>query len=204
MLQHDIYALTDPDQVRALVADHGWARLVSCRNGVPLVSHLPVIPDPAGGLSILGHLARADAELHGLGEQEIVLIVEGPNGYVSPSVYQDGPYVPTWDFVVAHLYGRPTVLDADQTYRVLELTVEHFERNRAEPWRLESVHDYARSIAPYTSGFHLVPSRFVAKQKLSQDKPAAVIRRVIDSFAADGIDHNPRLARAIQRATVDS
>lgn len=202
MLQHDVYALTDPDQVRALVADHGWARLISCRDGIPLVSHLPVIPDPAGGLSVLGHLARADAELHGLGEHEIVLVIEGPNGYVSPSVYRGGPYVPTWDFVVAHLYGQPSVLDAEQTYRVLELTVEHFERNRSQPWRLDTVDDYARSIAPYTSGFRLVPSRFIAKQKLSQDKPDTVIRRVIDSFAGDGIDHNPALARAIERAVV--
>jgi transcriptional regulator len=202
MLQHDIYAITDPEQVRALVDEHGWATLISCRDGGPLVSHLPVVPDPAGGLSILGHLARADAELHGLGAHDVVLVIEGPNGYVSPGVYQDGPYVPTWDFVVAHLYGRPVLLDADETYRVLELTVEHFERNRPEPWQLHTVDDYAHSLAPYTSGFRLVPSRFVAKQKLSQDKPEAVIRRVIDAFAGAGIDHNPALARAIEQAVV--
>lgn len=200
MLQQEIYALTEPDEVRTLVAENGWATLVSCCGGMPIVSHLPVVPDPEGGLSVVGHLAREDGELHELGKHEVVLIIEGANGYVSPSVYRDGPYVPTWDFVVAHLYGRPEVLDAEQTYRVLELTVEHFESSRPDPWQLGTVEAYARSIAPYTTGFRLAPSRFVAKQKLSQDKPEAVIRRVIAAFDTIGIDHNPTLARAIERA----
>ena len=71
-------------------------------------------------------------------------VVQGAHGYVTPGWYVGGPYVPTWNYVVAHLFGRPQVLDAEATYEVLERTVDHFEGARAEPWRLGSVAAYAR------------------------------------------------------------
>jgi len=206
MLEQPIYALTDPVRLRELVAAHGWATLVSATGrGGPVVSHLPVVPDPEGDpddLTILGHLARADAELHELGDHDVVVIVEGPNGYISPSTYRAGPYVPTWNFVVAHLHGRPDLLDAERTYRVLERTVEHFEAGRPEPWRLASVDDYAREIAPYTTGFRLRPSRVAGKHKLSQDKPHEVAVRAADALDGDGPHGNRALAAAMRRVLV--
>ncbi|SEO76496.1 FMN-binding negative transcriptional regulator [Actinacidiphila rubida] len=211
MLDQPIYALTDPVRLRELVAAHGWATLVSATGGGPVVSHLPVIPDPypdpdadgdGDALTILGHLARADAELHELGRHDVVVIVEGPDGYVSPSTYRAGPYVPTWNFVVAHLHGRPAVLDAEQTYRVLERTVEHFEAGRPEPWRLATVEDYARDIAPYTTGFRLRPSRVAGKHKLSQDKPHDVALRAAAALDVDGPHGNRALAAAMRRVLV--
>ncbi|WP_329363368.1 FMN-binding negative transcriptional regulator [Streptomyces sp. NBC_00669] len=212
MLEQPIYALTDPVRLHELVAGHGWATLVSATGrGGPVVSHLPVIPDPepdeggdggGGDLTIVGHLARADAELHELGAHDVVVIVEGPGGYVSPSSYRAGPYVPTWNFVVAHLHGRPTVLEGAAGYRVLERTVEHFEADRPEPWRLDTVADYAREIAPYTTAFRLRPSRVVGKHKLSQDKPYEVARRVVEALEDGGPHGNPALAAAMRRVLV--
>ncbi|UWE10898.1 FMN-binding negative transcriptional regulator [Actinacidiphila bryophytorum] len=207
MLEQPIYALTEPARLRELLAGHGWATLVSAPDtgGGPVVSHLPVIPDPQGGadgLAVLGHLAKADAEMHQLGAHDVVVIVQGPGGYVSPSHYRAGPYVPTWNFVVVHLHGRPTVLDGEQTYQVLQRTVEHFEAGKAEPWRLETVEDYAREIAPYTTGFRLRPTRVVGKHKLSQDKPHEVALRVADALAADGPNGNKALAAAMRRVLV--
>lgn len=205
MLDQPIYALTDPVRLRDLVAAHGWATLVSATGGGPVVSHLPVIPDPeAPGdeLTILGHLARADAELHELGRHDVVVIIEGPEGYISPGTYHAAPYVPTWNFVVAHLHGRPDVLDAEQTYRVLERTVEHFEAGRPEPWRLETVEDYAQEIAPYATGFRLRPARVAGKHKLSQDKPHEVALRAAAALDVDGPHGNRALAAAMRRVLV--
>ncbi|CAG6391200.1 FMN-binding negative transcriptional regulator [Streptomyces cocklensis] len=206
MLEQPIYALTEPARIRELVAGHGWATLVSATDtGGPVVSHLPVIPDPEGDaedLAIVGHLAKADAELHELGAHDAVVIVQGPGGYISPGHYRAGPYVPTWNFVVAHLHGRPTVLDGAETYRVLQHTVEHFEAARPEPWRLETVEDYAREIAPYTTGFRLRPTRVVGKHKLSQDKPQEVALRVADALAGGGPQGDAELAAAMRRVLV--
>lgn len=202
MLEQQIYALDDLEGLRALVGEYGWVTLVSATTGRGLVvSHLPVILDPdAGDLSVLGHLARADAERHELGDHDVVIIVEGPNGYISPSLYGGGSYVPTWNFVVAHLHGRPEPLGADDTYRVLSRTVEHFEESRPEPWRLDSVVEYARTIAPHAAGFRLRPTRVSGKRKLSQDKPDDVVQRVVHGLEDDGPHGNTWLAREMRRA----
>jgi transcriptional regulator len=159
--------------------------LVSATSSGLVVSHLPVIPDPdAKGSVVLGHLARTDAVEHELGECDAVVLVQGSHGYISASWYAGGPYVPTWNYVVAHLHGRPEVLDQESTYDVLDRTVDHFESARPEPFRMSDVAAYATRLAPAVVGFRLDPTRVVAKAKLSQDKPSedydAVLRGLED------------------------
>jgi transcriptional regulator len=198
MLSQPMYAMTDPGQVRALIATCGWATLVSAPQGTPVVSHLPVLPDPAAaGPVVLGHLAREDAVAHDLGAHEVALVIQGPHGYISPRLYEAGPYVPTWNFTVAHLHGVPEVLDPQATYDLLSATVDHFEAGRPEPFALAEVDEYARGIAHAVTGFRLAPSRVVGKVKASQDKPAEVVERVIEALA------DPELAGAMLAANRD-
>jgi transcriptional regulator len=204
MLEQPVYTV-GTDEVRELIARRGWATLVS-GGAQPVVSHLPILlesppespSESPDEVSVLGHLAKADAELHELGQHDVVLIIEGPNGYISPTFYQAGPYVSTWNFVVAHLHGRPEVLDADDTWTVLAKTVEHFESFRPQPWQLDTVDDFARSIAPRTTGFRLSPTRVVGKAKLSQDKPAEVVERVITALETDPVHGHAILASAMR------
>lgn len=203
MLEQPEYAWkgTDAD-LRALVAAHPWVTMVSSTSSGLTVSHLPILPDPphgAGPLDVVGHLARDDAEQHELGSCDVVIIVQGPHGYISASWYVGGPYVPTWNYVVAHLHGRPSILTAADTRAVLDRTVDHFESARPEPFRLDHVAAYAARIAPHVTGFRLRPSRLVTKAKLSQDKPATDVAAVLTALdTPDDVHHNPTLARAMR------
>lgn len=200
MLEQQIHALDDPETLRELIRDHGWATLVTVSaEGAPLVTHLPVIPDPENsGVAVVGHMARADPAGQGLGERPVVLVIQGPHGYISPSFYKAGPYVPTWNHITVHLHGTPSVLGPEETYEVLSATVDHFEAARPEPFRLTDVAGFARRIAPGATGFRLVPTRIAGKAKLSQDKPAEVIERVIRALDTDGVHRNPALAEAMR------
>lgn len=201
MLEQPIYGLDDLAEIRSLVHAHGWVMLASDADGrSPVISHLPVVLDPASDqVVVLGHLPWADAELHGLGDRDVVVVVQGPHGYVSPSFYAAGPYVPTWNFIVVHLHGRPELLTPEDTYQVLSDTVDHFEAVRTVPWRLDSVPEYAAELAPLVVGFRLVPDRVVAKVKLSQDKPAEVFERVLTALDRDEHHGNPQLADSMRR-----
>ena len=129
------------------------------------------------------------------------MIVQGPHGYVSPVWYEETPHVPTWNFVVAHLHGRPEVLDPARTYQVLEETVDHFESPFAHPWRLSKVSDYAERIASGVTGFRLVADRVQAKAKLSQDESAEVTGRLAEALEKPGGPWTrPALAHAMRTA----
>jgi transcriptional regulator len=199
VLEQRTFAMTDVAELRAVVDAYGWATMVTATPDRGLVvSHLPVVVDSSSDeLVILGHLARADAAMHELGRHDTVLVVQGPHGYVSPTFYTGGPYVPTWNFVVVHLHGRPEPLAGDETYALLERTVDHFERCVSSSWRLDRVAGYAHRIAGGVTGFRLVPDRVVGKAKLSQDKPAEDVRGVLAALD----DVNPKLATAMRRVS---
>lgn len=166
-----------------LIAAHPWVTMVSSTSHGLVVTHLPVVPDPAhdpaAGPVVLGHLPVSDAEEHELGTAETVLVVQGPHGYVSASWYVGGPYVSTWNYVVAHLHGTATTMEAEGTLDVLRLTQDHFESQRSAPFDLGTVADFVHRLAPHVVGFRLTPTRVDAKAKLSQDKPAEDIAGVL-------------------------
>lgn len=200
MLDTPAYAWDDLEGIAALVDRHPWAVVVSAVDGRPVVSHAPVLLDGTDGgtLTISSHLGRQDGDLHQLGAVEMTVVVQGPHGYVSPSWYPTGTYVPTWNFVVAHLAGRAELLDADATWDVLVRTVERFEDERPERWSLDASLDYARRIAPGTVGFRLAATRIEAKAKLSQDKPDEVIRSVVVALESDDVHADAELAATMR------
>lgn len=202
MLEQPIFALDDAAAI-TLIREHPWATLVSPANdqGDLVVSHLPVLQDPAARRPVLlGHLAAADARAHRLGYRRAVVVVQGPHGYISPTWYADGPFVPTWNFAVVHLHGTPEVLDAERTYQILDDTCAHMERVRSPGWQLESVRAYADRLAPYTTGFRLSPDRVVAKAKMSQDKVPEIVERVIAALRTDPHYASVTLAQAMAEA----
>ncbi|MGW0737365.1 FMN-binding negative transcriptional regulator [Streptomyces sp. NPDC002851] len=202
MLEQTRYAMNDIAHVRSLIRAHGWATLISHVPDSGLVaSHLPLILDPErDDATVVGHLAKADAELHQLGQHGTLLIIEGPNGYVSPSFYEAEPYVPTWNFLVAHLHGLPEILAAEEAFEVLEATVDHFESGRPKPWDMSGVQEYAHRIAPGVTGFRFTPDRVVSKAKVSQEKPREVALRVVRALdSGDDFHRNPALAEAMRK-----
>jgi transcriptional regulator len=206
MLSHPDHAWPgDESDLARLVDAHPWVTLVSDTSAGLVVSHLPVLSDPApdGRLAVVGHVPVTDAREHELGEVESVLVVQGPHGYVSASWYVGGPAVSTWNFVVAHLHGRPDPLGPEETFDVLRRTQDHFESERPDPYRLDRVPEYASRLAPLVVGFRLVPSRVVARAKLSQDKPAVDVAAVLQGLEDPSDVHaSPTLADAMRTGGV--
>lgn len=196
------YAL-DPGDLKRLVRENPWATLVADTTAGLVASHYPVLLDETREeLSLLTHLGRPDEEVLELGRGELLVIVAGPHGYVSPSWYGTTPAVPTWNFVVAHLAGTPELLAPEENLAVLAALVDHLEGPVASPRALlaDPVDAaYARRISVGTVGVRLTPTRITTKAKLSQDKPPAVVQRVLAELEGTGPYAAPGLAREMRR-----
>ncbi len=205
MLEQEVFRVDDPGWIRGLARAHPWATLIShtAHRGL-VVSHLPVLVDDSrqdsgdAGCTLLGHLAGTDARKHELGSHEVVVVLQGPHGYISPSWYGETPHVPTWNFTVLHVHGRPEVLDPAGTYDVLSATVDHFEDRFPEPWRLARVESYAHRIAAAVTGFRLPATKVTAKAKLSQDEREETVLRLADALESGRPHAGPELARAMR------
>lgn len=200
MRPNPLFASDDPGLVRQLIRDNPWATLVSGNDGELVASHYPVLLDEeAPELTIVTHLGRPDDRVHGLGESEVMVIVQGRHGYVSPSWYPPDPgNVPTWNFTVAHLYGVPEILDPEENLAVLTRLVDHFEAGVEAPAHLDP--EQGAKIATRTVGLRLPVSRFVCKQKLGQNKDDATRRQVIAALREPGPYSHPELADEMEQA----
>ncbi|PRY18529.1 FMN-binding negative transcriptional regulator [Kineococcus rhizosphaerae] len=181
MLRSPHYRLDDVTEVRRLVAGHPWATFVSATSQGLVASHYPVVLDPADpdGLTLVSHFGRPDDEYHELGRHEVLVVVAGAHDYVSPSWYPAGELVPTWNHVTAHLYGTPEVLDEEENYRMLCHLTDHFERGREGGRSLLEDEEGTRRTARGTRGLRLRVTRFEARWKLSQTKPATTVANVV-------------------------
>ena len=200
-VRHNGYhASADPEVVRRLIRENPWGTLVSHTSGGLVASHYPILLEQSSDqLAVVTHVGRPDEEAHELGNHEILLIVQGPHGYISPSWYAPGATrAPTWNFSVAHCHGVPQILDEGENLEVLARLVEHFERHVAEPMLLDR--DWARPVARGTVGIRLPIARFTCKIKMSQDKDPVTQRQVISALRAPGPYRHPGLADDMTRA----
>lgn len=196
------YLLHDPDEVKRLVRENPWVTYVSQPDGM-VASHYPTMLDEtADGIVLLTHFGRPDERLHGVGNgRELLAIVQGAHGYVSPSWYDDETeMVPTWNHVTAHLYGVAEVLAEDENLVVLERLVDHFEEGMPGARSLRIDPATARRLAKGTVGLRVPITRIEARKKLSQGRVDADRASIIAHLDGDGRYAHPELADEMRRA----
>lgn len=189
--------MEDPNEVKRLIRRNPWATFVSPATTGLVASHYPVLVDEADedGITIISHYGRPDEELHELGDHQILVIIQGPNDYISPSWYAPGDIIATWNHVTAHLYGTPEILSDEENYRMLSVLTDHFEQHYPGGHSLAEDEAGTRRVAKGSVGLRMRVDRFDARAKLSQNKPT----EVRDNITANLDKSNPALASEMRR-----
>ncbi len=128
--------------MRELLTHHGAADLVTATTSGLTATLLPFVYDPTVGKhgALLGHLARSNDQWRQQVIGQALVIVRGPDAYVSPSWYaskgEHGRVVPTWNYVTAHVYGQLVIHDDPDWVELLvrRLTDRH-EADTPRPCR---------------------------------------------------------------------
>lgn len=163
--------------LQALMREHPFATLVSLADGEPVADHLP-LQLSADGKRLLGHVARSNPLWRKAGGQEVLVIFQGPQAYVSPSWYpgkrEHGKAVPTWNYVVVHARGRLAAIDDPQRLRsLLDDLVDRHEGGFDAPWRVaDAPADYIETMLAAIVGIEITISTLSGKWKVSQNQPA--------------------------------
>lgn len=196
----------DETAVRDLLTDHGASDLVTMTPQGLVATLLPFEYDPDAGDhgALIGHMARGNHQWREPVQGEAMVIVRGPEAYVTPSWYpskeEHHRVVPTWNYVIAHVYGRLVVHD-DPAWiegQIRRLTDRH-EAGFAEPWSVDQapakfVERQLRAVV----GVEVVISRIEAKFKLSQNQPRANVEGVVAGLEARGRADDTAVAAAVR------
>ena len=195
------FAATD-DDVRTLLDHHGAADLVTPTASGLLATFLPFVHDPGAGThgALRGHVARTNPHHRATPTGESLVIVRGPDAYVSPGWYpskaEHGRVVPTWNYVTAHVYGELVVHDdAGWLEDVVRRLTEKHEAVAGGGWSVDDAPErFVAGQLRAIVGVELRITRVEAKLKLSQNRPEADIAGVVaglrergDAASADAV-----------------
>jgi transcriptional regulator len=151
-------------------------------------SHLPFLLDDARGElgTLLAHVARASPHADlvlAAAPPPALAIFTGPHGYISPTWYATGPAVPTWNYVAVHAHATPRSLDEPATRAYLDRLVGAHDPR----WRFaDQPADYQAKMVRGIVAFELPIARLEGKAKLSQNRSADDVARVIRELETTG------------------
>ncbi|MFI8828952.1 FMN-binding negative transcriptional regulator [Streptomyces sp. NPDC053431] len=201
-----------PDEaaVHDLLANQGASDLITLTQQGLLATLLPFEYAPASGGhgALIGHMARANDQWREPVQGEAMVIVRGPEAYMTPSWYatkiDNHRVVPTWNYVTAHVYGQ-LIVHEDPSWieaQIRRLTDRH-EGGYAEPWSVDDapakfVERQIRAVV----GIELVISRITAKFKLSQNQPQKNVEGIVAGLEARGQAGDVAVAAAVRAHTL--
>ncbi len=186
MHPNPLYRTDDRALCESLIAEIGFGMVFAQTPDGPRVAHTPLLTTGDGAVQF--HLARGNALTRHLDGSTALIVVNGPDAYVSPRWYAGRDTVPTWDYVALELEGRVRRM-ADEGLEVFlhAAIAKHEERLEGEPWRAEESSARVWSgLFRGITGFEMEVLAWRPTLKLSQNKTAEDRARIAEGLDAAG------------------
>lgn len=141
------------------------------------ITHIPSVLDRAKGRlgTVLGHISAQNPQRATFdGAHTAVVVFRGPHGYISPSWYANkSTVVPTWNFGVVHVSGRPkAIIDRARAYELLATLIKKNEHAvRSTTYDFASLpEEYVSRMMQGISPFEMEIEALEGKFKLGQER----------------------------------
>lgn len=185
----DAFRSSDLADLDRLAAANAFGTLISQQDGAPFASHLPVLYHRCDAqVTLTGHWARANPQWRQIEGQRVLFIFHGPHAYVSPRWYlEPEKNVPTWNYAVAHVYGRMRIMQEPQELeKIVTALAAQYEAGAQNPWRYADGGGAARARLQAIVGFELMADEVQIKLKLNQNHVPGNVRGAIAGLRATG------------------
>lgn len=181
-----LYRTDDRALCESLIDEIGFGMVFAQTPDGPRVAHTPLLSTGDGAVQF--HLARGNALTRHLDGETTLIVVNGPDAYVSPRWYGNRDTVPTWDYVALELEGRVRRMDDEGLEAFLHAAIEkHETRLDGEPWRAGESSDKVWSgLFRGITGFEMEVLAWRPTIKLSQNKPAEDRTRIAGGLEGAG------------------
>jgi len=184
------FKVNDRDEIFSFAQANAFGQLVSHVENKLFSTHMPFLFSQ-DKTSVFGHLAKQNPQHIELDDQEVMITLEGPHDYISPSWYSSAG-VPTWNYQAVHIYGRAnTFTELDRLKDIVDTLTTKYESAFEQPWKPE----YKAAMLNAIVGVEIHISDIQCKYKLSQNRPSKDQAQVIEQLERLGSD---KLAQAMK------
>lgn len=188
----------DRERILAFLNENSFPALVTFDGERPVATHIPVeiTEGKNGALTIYGHMSRASKQWKTFNERDVLLIFQGPHTYISPRWYNH-VNVPTWNYMIVHVYGSIREVQGDELYSLLSRLVRKYEAGTA--YRLEGLpQDFVQKEIKGTFGFVVDVTRIDAGYKLSQNRNDEDHENIIHELEKRADEDSVEIAKAMR------
>jgi transcriptional regulator len=181
----------DPTSERAmlesLVNEIGFGMIFFTTPDGPRVAHAALRSTGDGAVQF--HLARGNALTKHISGQNALVLVNGPDAYISPDWYELDDQVPTWNYISVEMEGPVRTMDADGLTALLDDLSEQNEGRLTpkKPWTRHKMNAATfDKLHGAIVGFELEVKAWRPTLKLSQNKSPEVREKVAAQLEARG------------------
>lgn len=197
------YREEDHERILAFLKQNNFPALVSFDGERPIATHAPVeVVEDENGMTIYGHISRANPQWKTFEKQEILLIFQGAHTYISPRWY-DHINVPTWNYMMVHVYGKVRQIQEGELFALLSRLVQKHEANTS--YRLEELpQDFVHKEMKGVFGFAIDVTRVDAGYKLSQNRNDEDHENIVHELDKRGDEDSVEVAKAMREKREES
>jgi transcriptional regulator len=198
----------DPDILWGIVKDHPLGLLISQGEDEIIANLMPFEINREGEEATLcAHMAKANAQWRNLHGQNVLVVFQGANAYVSPQWYESkrehGRVVPTWNYAVVQVRGHVRVIE-DSAWLLKQVTkvTNHHEQTvtPGKAWHVtDAPEDYIQSQLKGIVGMEIDVTSITGKLKASQNRPAQDRAGVVDGLNQMGGEDSLAMADLVRR-----
>ncbi len=196
-----MFKFDDRKSIIAFMRKYSFATIITDKDNVPIATQLPfVIKEESGKLILSAHFGIANEQAKYIENNTSLVVFSEPHAYISPKHYDKNENVPTWDYIAVHAYGKARILhDETEKLQALGEMIDYYEEDYQEQWNGLPV-KYKNGLLRGIVAFELEVTDLQGQQKLSQDKTAAEIGKIVGHLENSGIGAEKDLAEYIRGA----
>lgn len=198
----------DPDVLWGIVKAHPLGLMISRDGEGVLANPIPFEVTKADGKTVFtAHLAKSNPQWRDLAGQNVLVVFQGANTYVTPQWYESkrehGKVVPTWNYAVIQVRGTVRLID-DRDWLLAQVNrlTDHHEANvgQGASWKVsDAPDDFIQSQIKGIVGIEIDVTQLTGKLKTSQNRPVPDRAGVAAGLEASGGEQNTRMAGLVRR-----
>lgn len=137
-------------------------------------------------LTLISHLAAANPQAHFIENRNCKILFQGPDAYISPSLYAHTKNVPTWNYQTLQASGVGQVLRSDEALEMsMDALFDAYDPTYKSQWQtLNPI--YKNMLKKEVVVFKIALDSWVFTEKLSQNKTEAEQRKIGETLRAAG------------------
>ncbi len=185
------FAVEEKALIERFLQHNTFGQLVSKVNGQLFSTQLPFLYQPEKNI-FLCHVAKQNPQWQDIENQELLITIEGPHEYISPTWYEAKGGVPTWNYQAVHAYGAGKLItDPESLQALVEELSDVYEGSKPEPWQPQ----YNPAMLKAIVGIEITVTELQCTFKLSQNRSQQDQNQIIEELIQQGAQ---KLANAMK------